>query len=178
MGIALLFGLIGLISADNTDSGRDTLYYSGFIAIEMVNVMQNTPGPAIDNIDVYNETNCHGFVLFDKRISKKNYEESFFPLGLCDAKMGIGDISTNNNRFYDTIFSSVTRIGTRYKKKIKVKTDGHLSLNYKIIKVRITYVVTGKSVLRKYIMEKINSDADLNVESNICKIITLRVESP
>ena len=81
MGIALLCGLFGSLFIENNDSYcddrmHDTVTYSGFIAIEMINTMRDVPGPAIDFIDAYNETNCQGFVLLEKHISEKNYEQS------------------------------------------------------------------------------------------------------
>jgi hypothetical protein len=163
----------GGIKENNTS---DTISYNGFIAIEMANTKSNTRKRIVDLADIYNRTNCLGFVLLKDNISEKNFEQSFFPLALCDKKVANEEILNNNNRFYDTIFNIIKTSSADYRKVIKVKGVGNVQLNYKIIKVKLRYTVTGRSTLEKYVREKVKSNEDLQINSKIGKILSLIVE--
>jgi hypothetical protein len=153
----------------------DTVFYKGLIAIEMVNTSYGNH-KRVDLIDKSNVTNCLGFVLFADKISEKNFEQSFFPLSLCDKNVASNDVLNSNNKFYDTIFNAIRTNSLDYHKNIKIKGVGKVRLNYKIINVRLKYVVIRQSSLKKYVRSSDGSDEDIQIKSNVCEIISLIIE--
>ena len=172
----LVFCAACLASVNCEGLKSDTLVYRGFIAVEMLNKMKYWAKRKDDPINIYNVTNCRGFVLCDKKVIKMDFEKAFFPLSLCDNQIDKETFFANNDRFYDTIFNKINRRNVNsYQKVITVKGQGKLYLNYKLLKVRLKYTIVRNAVLKKYTVWN-GIDNSLDIHSNLCKIIELNIE--
>ena len=157
------------------ENSSDTITYNGLIAIEIFNNMTYLDNTTDDGINIYNSGACWGFVLFNKSVTISSYEQAFFPLLLCDPTVNINHLLEKNNIFYDSIFNPL-KPGKKYQDVVYIKGEGRLTLTYIIKKVNLKYTIEGKKYLNKYMKRKTFKDESLGINSNLCKIIELKVE--